>query len=120
MQDEARIMTAFVCLKIKHLWKRRCKRFGANAREVIHKRLKCILNFATQVQHKQKENKSKLILSDFLGSYIQNCTLRMKGTEFIKQISFMQLRIRDQLICRFGKVDVLINYWDKIVGHVQR
>lgn len=43
-------------------------------------------------------------------------SLRGKFNEFIFGISFIQKRIKTQLSLKYSKVDVLINFWDKIIG----
>jgi len=45
--------------------------------------------------------------------------MRMKIREFYKQISFMQRRIKDGLVTKESKIEVLLNYWDKMFGVLQ-
>jgi hypothetical protein len=36
--------------------------------------------------------------------------------QFLSGMHFIQRKLTDKLITRFSKVDVLINYWDKLYG----
>ena len=45
---------------------------------------------------------------------IKNCVKK-----FYKLIEFIQKRLRDKLVSRGNKVEVLMNYWDKIYGQMQ-
>ena len=39
---------------------------------------------------------------------------KQKVREFFNRIVFMQSKIKDFLACRESKVDVLMNYWEKL------
>ena len=41
------------------------------------------------------------------------------GREFYKGITLIQKRVKNIFACRSGKVEVLINYWDKMLGKLQ-
>lgn len=58
------------------------------------------------------EQKAKEILAD----YMSKQSVRGIFAEFIFGISFIQKRIRKQLSLKYSKVDVLINFWDKVIG----
>ena len=45
--------------------------------------------------------------------------LIQKGREFIYNISLIQKRVKTIFACRFGKVEVMINYWDKMINKLQ-
>ena len=42
-----------------------------------------------------------------------------KGREFIYNISLIQNRVKTIFACRFGKVEIMINYWDKMINKLQ-
>jgi hypothetical protein len=42
----------------------------------------------------------------------------MSVRKFYNDICFIQKKIRDQLVFREAKVEVLNNYWDKMVGQI--
>lgn len=64
----------------------------------------------------EKESRAKMIVAD----YMNKQSLRGKFIEYVAGISFIQKRIRKQLSLKYSKVDVLINYWDKILGSIIR
>ena len=39
--------------------------------------------------------------------------------KYAQKIEYIQKRFKDQLATRFAKVEVLSNYWDKMVGQLQ-
>jgi hypothetical protein len=43
---------------------------------------------------------------------------RGKFSTFRVQFSAIQLRLRQQMAVKYSKVDVLLNYWDKVVGSI--
>lgn len=36
----------------------------------------------------------------------------------MKNMNFMQKRIREKLTTKYSKIEVLINYWDKMLGKI--
>ena len=45
--------------------------------------------------------------------------MRIYVRKFYKDITYMQKRIRDQMTTADAKVEVLLNYWDKMFGQIQ-
>jgi hypothetical protein len=39
--------------------------------------------------------------------------------KFVKNILTIQRKVKNQLVTRLSKIEVLINYWDKILGQIQ-
>jgi len=58
-------------------------------------------------------------LKAFLVDYLYNCTAKVKVVEFFHSIEYMQDRIRDQLVKKDAKAEILMNYWDKMFGTLQ-
>jgi hypothetical protein len=56
------------------------------------------------------------VLRPFICVNVGRDKLISDGRAFHKNISLIQKRIKDMLACRFGKVEILINYWDKMLG----
>lgn len=47
-----------------------------------------------------------------------NFKIRQEFVKFMENMMFMQIRIKQKLDTRFSKIEVLINFWDKMVGHI--
>ena len=59
------------------------------------------------------------ILKPFLEENILNEKMRICIRSYAHKIYYIQKRVRDQLAIRFAKVEVLSNYWDKMIGQIQ-
>jgi len=64
------------------------------------------------------EDRAVQILKPFLCRNVGMDSLIAYGRKWYKEISLIQVRIRDVFACRFGKLEVLINYWDKTFGNL--
>lgn len=60
------------------------------------------------------DNDAKGVLLAFLKENASHDKTKQKVREFFHRICFMQKKIRDYLVCRVSKVEVLLNYWEKI------
>lgn len=58
------------------------------------------------------------ILKYFLLDFKDKNELRIKILIFYKRALLCQKRIKTQIITKFMKVEILLNYWDKIVGQL--
>ena len=63
-----------------------------------------------------QEARALVKLREFLIDNKQNELIKIKIREFYKQITYMQKRIKDQTDTKESKVEVLLNYWDKMFG----
>ena len=59
------------------------------------------------------------VLKLFLRDNIYNVMAKVKVVEFFHNIEYMQRRIRDQLVKKDAKTEILMNYWDKMFGSIQ-
>lgn len=59
------------------------------------------------------------MLKPFLQENIDLERMRIYVRKFYKDITYMQKRIRDQMTTADAKVEVLLNYWDKMFGQIQ-
>ena len=58
------------------------------------------------------------LLKPFLLRNLGNEDLILKGREFVFSISLIQNRVKTLFACRGGKVEILVNYWDKMFGRL--
>lgn len=76
------------------------------------RRSQCVLTFSSNFMIDRFEERAKEILVNCFSK--QTC--KAKFIEYVQGISFIQKRIRKQLRIRYSKVDVLMIYWDKVIG----
>lgn len=113
---EVKLKSAFMCLKIGHLWKRRYKRWGGSHERIVQGKLKKALTFKTNIIHETKYEAALIKLKTFIVDNQGINDFKLKVREFFRIINYIQKRVRDQLSTKYSKVDVLLNYWDKIAG----
>ena len=61
-----------------------------------------------------QEKQAKSVLYHFLKENSQHSWAKKSVRQFFQLIVFMQKRIQDKLVCKDSKIDVLLNYWEKI------
>ena len=49
---------------------------------------------------------------------INNIKMHKAMYEFYKYVFMIQKKVRNQLSTRHSKVEVLVNYWDKMLGQI--
>ena len=107
--------------------KRRQKRWGSGIDEVpgsvvpnrLRRRIKHVITVGVHGHVQAYEEKSWTILRLFITEYVYRESMRSYGRDFYQKILFMQRRMKNQLVIRFAKVEVLLNYWDKLFGILQ-
>ena len=75
------------------------------------------ITFSTASSHKYAYDKALAYLKDFFIHNKSKLEFEIKVTSLFSSVNYMNLRIKRQLKTRWGKVEVLINYWDKLVGY---
>ena len=66
----------------------------------------------------QLKRKSLSNLRDFLLTFLGNLIIHRWFREFYLANTRMQTWIRNQLTVRHSKVEILINFWDKLLGKI--
>ena len=65
------------------------------------------------------EDTTTKIVSDFISIETGKDALIRKCRLFYKSILYIQNRMKVQIQTKYAKVDVLLNYWDKLYGQMQ-
>lgn len=96
-------------------WKRNLKKFGGFLNIKNKNRIRQSITFMTQ-SYGQKKVIS--CVKDFLLAEMGNLDLVQKIRQFKIDFIFTQSRMRARVTTKFSKVDILNNFWDKLIGQV--
>ena len=64
------------------------------------------------------EERCKKVIKLFLRDNAVNKGFKFKAADVYRRVLYIQNKIKDQMNCRYAKVDVLLNYWDKLLGQI--
>ena len=81
---------------------------------MLHRKTQSVIVITSLLFIDSKEEKAKVIVTEVL----QKFGSKYKFLEFTNSIRFIQKRIKKQMSLKYSKVDVLINFWDKILGSI--
>ena len=71
--------------------------------------------FFFQCVDDQTQNKAKFVMKEFLRDYWYLNELIRKYRLFYTTIRYIQKHMRAQLDTRYAKVEILTNYWEKLI-----
>ena len=83
-----------------------------------HRKSRAILTFLANVKHEVAYKWSLQILKVFLTNVSKSFQAKFCVLNTFKAILGIQKRMKRQMKVRFGKVEVLLNYWDKMIGKI--
>ena len=115
---ELRIMACFICLKAKWAFKRRIKKYGDSVEILLTNRLRNALTFATVATEKHVHDIAKCYIYDFLYNLRYVLYGRRHVIHVYKQLIYIQTKFKNHKFIIDGKVEVLVNFWDKMVGEM--
>ena len=116
---ERKLKGKWMSVIIANMWKRSKRRWGPSIEIINQNQIRRVFTFQT-LMLKDKQNKRCLeILHPFLVDNIKIILIKNSIKKFYKLIEFIQKRLRDKLVSRGNKVEVLMNYWDKLYGQMQ-
>ena len=78
------------------------------------------INIVFKISCLQDASTSRAIkcLRDFMLTHFGNQYMVIFFREFYRATINMQTWIRNQLVVRYSKIEVMINFWDKLLGRV--
>jgi hypothetical protein len=109
----------YMNLVIAQIWRRRSKRFcgyPGDYSNIYKLRIKNTLTLVGPLINEFYIDNCLRTLKYFLRDNIYNVMAKIKVVEFFHNIEYMQDRIRDQLVKKDAKTEILMNYWDKMFG----
>lgn len=121
--NEVRLKASFMTLIIKNLWKKRGWRYGGKedtAHEVGRRRVKNILSLLGTVGEKAGIARAQAVLKPFVEEVCYRERMKELCRVFYTRVVFMQKKIKSQIVIRDAKVEVLVQYWDKVFGQLQK
>ena len=65
------------------------------------------------------EERSLFLIKKFLSDSASSYNFKVKARKLYKILLKIQRRIRDNGVTKYSKVEVLVNYWDKLYGQLQ-
>ena len=65
------------------------------------------------------QRKAFKVLNHFFIDFRKCCDFKFKFFRTMSQILQIQTKIKTQIVTRYAKVDILCNYWDKMIGQIQ-
>ena len=93
---EVQLKSAFMCLKIAHLWKRRCNRWGLKRKEVyFSRRVFRLATINAVLMTDSLQERSKVIITEFFGEQRLSIAFKSKVWTFMKQVCYIQKKVRD-------------------------
>lgn len=86
---EVKLKSAFMCLKIGHLWRRRYKRWGGSVERIIQAKLKRALTFKTFCVHDVKYEQALTKVKTFILDNQVIDAFKTKIREFYRIINYI-------------------------------
>jgi len=109
----------FMRLVIAQRWRRRIKRWGRDRELITTNLLRRNMTMLSNTFNELMVERSYAILKPFLQQNIDLEKMRITVRGFYDSIQYMQRRIRASLQTKENKVEVLLNYWDKLFSQIQ-
>lgn len=97
------------------MWKRRAKKWGGSLEDIHRGRIKRAYTMVSQCLIDRREEEARDMLLPFLKANADHEKNRRQVRDFFEKITFIQRRMTDKLVCKGSKLEVLLNYWEKIV-----
>jgi hypothetical protein len=97
---------------ISKRYRKHMRRFGP---EPDHHKLKDAVSFIGQLAI-SSNTRALSTLKTFILKTVGGMVLIEKVQIFRKTITYIQNKFRNQMATRYAKVEVLMNYWDKLYG----
>ena len=113
---EVKLKTAYMCIKICNIWSKRGRKWGGE--HMYQYKIKRFFTFHAVKSNDTLQERAKPFIKIFLHANSAIEALKIKVRKLNKLVSFMQKRIRDQLVFKVAKCEVLHNYWDKVTGNI--
>ena len=109
---------------IAQIWRRRCKMFKAYPKyydNIYTNKMRYMFTFTTSLLYPSYEIHfySGQLLKTFILDNGQNMEFKVKLRKFFDLIAYIQKKATAQTSTREAKVDILVNYWDKMIGQLQ-
>ena len=108
-------------LVIAQIIRRRSKRFCATPDDYCRlyiMRIRKTHTVLVNVLMPLMELKTIPILKAFLLDNYENYEMKVKSRILYGRVTYMQRKVRDQQVKQSAKVDILVNYWDKMYGTI--
>ena len=111
---EMQMRGTFLAIILANKWKRHKTRYGKDLLQVKHRQMRNDLTF-TGITCYQITRKRAIKL---VGMVFYYANLQILVKRYFYLIHLVQRRIRDSLATKYGKVEILVTYWDKLLGRV--
>lgn len=99
-------------------WQKKTRRRGQTRLEIYRKKIQAQLAYSTMMVYDQRCAEAVVIVSKFLNNTTGVLCLRQSQRSTYRRLVYIQKRIRSNLQTRHSKVDVLLNYWQKLERQV--
>lgn len=110
---------AFLIFSINKSWLRKMKHRGPTFERLITKRIRSVFSLNQLAIHNQSVLRARKLLHGFLEKTSCRDTFAEKMIHVYLKISKIQKFMKDQIETKDAKVEVLENYWDKMIGLIQ-
>ena len=114
-----RLSGKFLSVGIAIRWKRSRKYFGANLLDRYQKNIKLKMSLFANVAQDKAKKKLGRIFCEFIDDYCHFERLVDKMRTFYEQIIYIQKHVKNGVATRYSKIDVLQNYWEKVMINLQ-
>ena len=114
------LKAVFLTLKIRQRWRRRRKRWALFTETEGEKKTRFILTFMSNAVWMEPQKKSKEVFRHFMEEQIEQEKMKMCFRDFYGKIVFMQNKMKDMMIIRHCKVEVLNSAWDQVYTCIMR
>ena len=112
IKKEKQMKAVYMTLKIKQIWKRRVRKMQSKTLPEAHQKSRYFLTFFGQSMKMSARARAMKHLKMFLKQQIYRERMKIICRNFYERVRFMQKRMKNSLIIRQAKVDVLMFHWE--------
>ena len=114
---DAHQRAVWLILKLEIAYKIRMRRRRQNTKKGLHRaKILGTLTFIGAYNFRRLTQQAKSVIAGFLHNHFAIYPLISANKKTYKKLIWIQKHIRNQLMTRHSKVEVLINYWDKMIN----
>ena len=118
-RHERKLIELFLNRNLANMYIRHLRRFRRDIPKIRHTQTRQVMTFNAVLINVEMYNKSLDILKPLLLEWSYQQTKMEIFRKFIKDITFIQVKIKGALKAKFGKLEMLQSYWDKLLGQLQ-
>lgn len=117
-----KLKSKYMSMVMAQIWRKRIRRWSNYNTDDYYllwkNKIRRSLTVVTRTINPFIDKWARWVMYDFLKSYKHIYKIILGGRSFRNRVCFIQRKIKDQLVKKDAKTEILINYWDKLLAEI--